>query len=137
MYPSSISRAFLTFTKAIVLSNHDFEAEHQLSDSLHGIVFLGTPHAGSDMTKFALALSYIIKLSLVKNPNTSNIAVLKKDSEVLADIQDSFMKAITGRQVQGKKSLAIHCCTEENPVQGLGRVSVHGTPLQSPPLISI
>ena len=125
------------FTKAIVLSNHDFEAEHQLSDSLCGIVFLGTPHAGSDLAKFALALGYFIKLSLVKSPNTSNIAVLKNDSEVLAGIQQSFSVAITKRERLEKKPLDIHCCIEENPVHGLGRVRVYRTRLQSHPLMSI
>lgn len=104
---------------------------------MYGIVFLGTPHAGSDLTGLALALGYFIKLSLVKSPNTSNVAVLKRDSEVLAGIQDSFSKAITKRERSEKKRLAIHCCIEENPVQGLGRVSVNRPPPQSPHLISI
>ena len=114
-----------------MLSCQDFEDEHQLSDSLHGIIFLGTPHAGSDLSKFALALGYFIKFSLVKNPNTSNIAVLKKDSEVLALIQKSFKTAIEKRGRLEKRRLEIHCCTEEFPVQGLGRVSVLGPWLQS------
>ena len=135
MYPSSISRIYLIFAKAIVLSYHDFEAEHQLSDSLHGIVFLGTPHAGSDLSKFALALGYFIKFSMVKSPNTSNLAVLKKESEVLAGIQDSFSKAITKRERLEKKQLEIHCCIEEIPIKGLGHVSEYHSWLQSPPLI--
>ncbi len=98
LHASSISSALLILTKAVVLSIHDIEAEHQLSDSLLGIMFLGTPHAGSDLAKFALALGYFIKLSLVKSPNTSNIAVLKKNSEVLAGVQKSFSIAIIKRE---------------------------------------
>ena len=123
--------------QAIVLSSNDFEAEHQLSDSLRGIIFLGTPHAGSGLAKFALALGYFIRFSLVKNPNISNVAVLEKDSEVLAGIQDSFIIAITKRERLEKKVLAIHCCIEENPVQGLGRVGYHHQRVQSSPLISL
>ena len=85
-------------------------------------MFLGTPHAGSDMSKFALALNYIIKVSLVKSPNTSNLAILEKDSEVLAGIQDSFSTAITKRERVEKKPVEIHCCTEELPIKWLGRV---------------
>ena len=73
----------------------------------------------------------------MKNPNTSNIAVLKKDSEVLAGIQESFSIAITKRERLEKKSLEIHCCIEENPVHVLGRVSVYHPRLQQHPLISI
>ena len=109
-----------------MLSCHDFEEEHQLSDSLLGVIFLGTPHAGSGLSKFALALGYFIKFSVVKSPNTSNIAVLKKDSEVLAGIQKTFKTAIEKRERLGKRRLEIHCFTEENPVQGLGRVRVLG-----------
>ncbi len=135
LYPSSISRIYLIFAKAIVLSYHDFEAEHQLSDSLHGIVFLGTPHAGSDLSKFALALGYFINFSVVKSPDTSNLAVLEKESEVLASIQDSFSKAITKRERLEKKHLEIHCCIEEKPMKGLGHVSVLHPWLHAPPLI--
>ena len=120
-----ISRAWLTLNQAIVLSSHHFEEEHQLFDSIHGIMFIGTPHAGSDLSKFALALGYIIKASVVKSPNISNIAVLEKDSEVLAGIQDSFSTAITKRERLEKKRVEIHCCTEEHTVTGLGRVGVY------------
>ncbi|KAM0795973.1 hypothetical protein BDR22DRAFT_812731, partial [Usnea florida] len=111
----------LVCEQAIVLSCNTFEAEHQLSHSLLGIIFLGTPHAGSDLSNFALALGDFIKFSAVKSPNTSNIDVLKKDSEVLAGIQKTFQTAIEKRgRLEGRR-LEIHCCTEEKPVQILGR----------------
>ena len=109
--------------KAFVLSYHDYKEEHQLSDSFYGIVFLGTPHAGSDFTKFALSLGFLV--NLVKSPNTSNIGVLEKDSEVLAGIQNSFGVAITKRAEIEKKHIEIYCCTEEKPLKGLSHVSVH------------
>lgn len=137
LHLSSFSRASLTFIKAVVLSTDDLEIEHQLSETLHGIIFLGTPHAGSDLSKFALALGYFIKFSLVKSPNTSNIAVLKKDSEVLAAIQDAFSVAIAKRERLERKPVQIHCCIEENPVQGLERVSEHPPGLHRSPLIPI
>ena len=95
-------------------------SEAELLDSLHGIVFLGTPHAGSDLSKFALALGYFINSSMVKSPNTSILAVLKKDSEVLAGIQDSF------RRMMENKYFKIHCCIEEKSIEGPSDVvSVH------------
>ena len=121
---SPFSCILVIFAKAFLLSNEGFEAGHQLSESLYGIVFLGTPHAGSDLAKFALTLSSIIKFSIVKSPNTSNIAVLEKESEVLASIQGSFSVAITKRERLEKKYIKIHCCIEEKPMKGLGGVSV-------------
>ena len=114
-----------------MLSCHHLEKENQLSDSLLGIIFLGTPHAGSSLSKFALALGHFIQFSVVKSPNISNLDVLKKDSEVLAGIQKTFQTAIEKRGRQEKRRLQIHCCTEEKPVQGLERVSVLGPWLQS------
>ena len=106
------------------MSSETFEAEHQLSVSLYAVMFIGTPHAGSDLAKFALALGYIVKSSLVKKPNLSNIAVLERDSEVLAGIQESFSIAITKRAMLERKYVKIHCCIEEDPVRWLGCVSI-------------
>ena len=108
--------------QAVVLSSQKFEEEHLLFDSIYGIMFLGTPHAGSDLAKYALALGHIIKISLVKSPNMSNLSALEKDSEILAGIQEAFITAITRRERVEKKRVEIHCCIEELPIQGLGRV---------------
>lgn len=108
--------------QAIILSSETFEAEQYLSDSLLGIMFIGTPHAGSDLASFALTLGYLIRLSLVKKPNVSNLKVLEKDSETLAGIQESFSTLLTKRQRLDHRSIEIHCCLEEEPVSGLGHV---------------
>lgn len=126
----------MTLAQAVVLSSEDIEAEKQISDSLHGIVFMGTPHAGSGLAKFALSLGYFIKFSLVKSPNTSNLGVLEKDSEVLAGIQNSFGLFFFKRERNGKR-LAIHCCIEEMPVKNLGHVSIHLLRLQASLLMSV
>ena len=81
-------------------------------------MFIGTPHAGSDFTKFALTLRYLIRLSLIKKPGLSNLKVLKKNSETLAGIQESFSTLLTTRQRLDDRSVEIHCCIEEKPVSG-------------------
>lgn len=88
-------------------------------------MFLGTPHAGSDLTKFALAVGYFVKFSLTKKPNTSNLSILKRDSEVLAGIQDSFSSMLSKREeTLHYPRLAIYCFIEEKPITGLETVSV-------------
>jgi hypothetical protein len=86
-------------------------------------MFLGTPHAGSDLSKFALAIGYIINLSVFKSPNLSNVHILKRDSEVLASMQESF-SALLSRWTEtlGCSRPAIYSFIEEKPVTGLGRV---------------
>ena len=86
-------------------------------------MFLGTPHSGSDLTSLALVLSSLVSLSMVGSPNVSNLRILEKDSEVLAGIQDSFNSAMEKRKREGNP-IHIHCCIEEYPVSGLGRVGI-------------
>ena len=116
----------LVCQQACILAYESLEADHQLFDSLVGIMFLGTPHSGSGLAKFALALGFFIKFSMVKTPNNSNLAILKRDSEVLAAVQDSFGTLLQRRTLFGSKALHIHCCIEEKPVPILGAVGLLG-----------
>ena len=88
-------------------------------------MFLGTPHAGSNLALFALAMGNLIKMSLVKTVNTSNVEILRHNSQALAAIQESFSTYLMGRERSTDpsiRSISIHCCTEEKPVMGLGHV---------------
>lgn len=86
-------------------------------------MFLGTPHAGSDLTKFALAVGYFINLSVFKSPNLSNVQILKRESEVLASMQESFSALLSKwAETSGYSRPAIYSFIEERPVTGLGRV---------------
>jgi len=86
-------------------------------------MFLGTPHAGSDLTKFALAVGYLINLSVFKSPNLSNAQILKRESEVLTSMQESFSSLLLNwTERLGYSRPAIYSFIEEKPVTGLGRV---------------
>ncbi len=89
-------------------------------------MFLGTPHGGSNLALFVLAMENLIKMSLVKPANTSNLEILKHDSQTLAAIQESFSTYLMGRERSTDPSIqptSIHCGIEEKPVMALGQVS--------------
>ena len=86
-----------------------------------GVVFLGTPHQGSSLAAWAEALAKSI--GVLKQTNTKILAVLQKDSEVLARIQDSFHALVRDRSQSNLPSIEISCFYEELPVPGVGSVS--------------
>src|ERR1700722_5405010 len=90
-------------------------------DSTRGIIFLGTPHHGAGLAKWAEALAQSI--GLLKQTNPQILAILKNDSEVLARLQDSFHTMIRSRNQDRLQSIEITCFYEELPLRGVGVVS--------------
>lgn len=98
-------------------------SERHLQNVLHstcGIIFLGTPHHGAGLAKWAEALARSI--GLLKQTNPQILGVLESDSEVLARIQDSFHTMIRSRNNDGLRSIDITCFYEELPLPGVGTV---------------
>lgn len=87
-----------------------------------GIIFMGTPHRGSGLAKWAERLT--ISMGLVKQTNPDILAVLKRDSEVLARIQDSFHTIILAQSQSDHPRIDITCFYEELPMPGVGTVRV-------------
>lgn len=91
---------------------------HSILPSTRGIIFLGTPHHGASLAKWA---DFICRsISLVKQTNSEILNVLKRDSEVLARIQDGFLTMV--RSV-GPPPIEVTCFYEMLPVLGVGLVS--------------
>lgn len=86
-----------------------------------GIAFLGTPHHGSDLTKWGITLTRIT--NLVGSANPDIVGVLKPDSEVLARIQSEFHNMIRARQNNRKPQINITCFFEELSIRVVGVVS--------------
>ncbi|KAF7519720.1 hypothetical protein PCG10_009763, partial [Penicillium crustosum] len=106
---------------ALLASNQ--RPERHLSNILHstcGIIFLGTPHHGSGLARWAEALSRSI--GLVKKTNSKIVGVLKRDSEVLARIQDGFHTMVKARSAHSLPPIEITCFYEEMPLPGIGLV---------------
>ncbi|KAK3937092.1 hypothetical protein QBC46DRAFT_344911 [Diplogelasinospora grovesii] len=85
--------------------------------STRGIAFLGTPHCGAGLARWAELLSRSI--GVVKQTNAEIVAVLRSESEVLARIQDSFHTMVMARGREGSGLIDICCFYEELPLPGV------------------
>jgi protein SERAC1 len=90
-------------------------------DYTRGIIFLGTPHHGAGLAKWAMGLAKVI--GLLKQTNPQILAALETDSEVLARIQDEFHTMVRSRNQEGLQPIEITCFFEELPLPGVDVVS--------------
>ncbi|OBT47076.1 hypothetical protein VE00_03064 [Pseudogymnoascus sp. WSF 3629] len=106
----------------LVSSNPHEEEQRDIVSSTYSIAFFGTPHAGSDLERFATVVANIV--SLVKKPNKKLLQVLRSNSEILANIKDDFL-ALVYRHLKNRpgslKPIRLHAFLEELPVDLLGR----------------
>ena len=104
--------------KALCISeSSDEEHLRQADRCTTAIAFLDTPHRGSDFAPFATAAAQCLKLS--KRVNTDILKLLNKDSEVLADVENSF-----GTWLRKKaSSVNTTCFYEELELLGIGKVT--------------
>ncbi|KAH0536662.1 hypothetical protein FGG08_006488 [Glutinoglossum americanum] len=108
---------------ALLLSKNSAEPHLQkILECTRGIAFFGTPHAGADLAKFALALANLVRC--VQKPNKDLLKILKRNSEVLARIQDDFHTMIRVRKERAEPDIKIHCYIEQIPVSGIRQKSV-------------
>lgn len=80
----------LVTKKALCLSESSAEAHlNQVDRCTIAVAFLGTPHRGSELAPFAKGIVDILKLVNIRM-NGNILEPLKRNSQVLADIEDSF-----------------------------------------------
>ena len=84
-------------------------------------MFLVTPHHGAGIAKWAMIVSRSI--GLLKQTNPEIVDVIKRDSEVLARIQDGFHTMVKANSTAKKGLMEVTCFYEELPVLGVGFVS--------------
>jgi hypothetical protein len=94
---------------------------HNILTFTRGIIFLGTPHHGSGLAKWAEVVSRSI--GLVKRTNFNIVDILRRDSEMLARIQHGFNAMVTSRREEGLLPIEITCIYEELSLIGVGLVS--------------
>jgi hypothetical protein len=89
----------------------------QIERDTMGVAFLGTPHRGSDVAPFAKAIANIVEAS-GKRINSDILEALKRDSQVLAAVENSFANWV--RKNHGRFQL--ECFYEELELRGVGMV---------------
>lgn len=67
-------------------------------------------------------------IGVIKQTNDKIVEVLKRDSEVLARIQDGFHTMVLARSQEGQP-IKISCFFEELPLPGVGKVSLTADPI--------
>lgn len=82
--------------------------------STRGIIFMGTPHAGSDLTKFGKNLAKL--LNIVRNTNSAILGPLQKGSDELTGVQQQFQQLA----FEHRDNLEIFCFYESKAVVGVG-----------------
>lgn len=60
--------------------------------SIKGVLFLGTPHAGSDLASTMSWLAKIAKVASLGNTNSQLVEALKSQGNDLLDISESFVE---------------------------------------------
>jgi hypothetical protein len=65
-----------------------------------GIIFLGTPHRGSELVPWGILLSNLVGVtSIGKNIRKELLRTLKKDSDTLMDISSQFLQRATSLKI--------------------------------------
>jgi pimeloyl-ACP methyl ester carboxylesterase len=111
----------LVVQNALDLSRSSPESHlNGLESNTAGLVFMGTPHFGSDAARWGRYYTNI--LGAIANPNQNIIGVLERNSEVLATIQNRFHGVLRLRQAN-EQPILITCFYEElaSPVVGTVR----------------
>jgi len=92
----------LLVQRALTMSRDGRHAHLQtIERSTVGICFLGTPHHGADLAKWGSFLADII--NIVKKTNSAPVDLLKRDSEMLRDVQDGFHNLLEKRKEAGTR----------------------------------
>lgn len=90
-----------------------------------GILFLGTPHSGAGLARWAEMMAKSI--GFIKQTNSQIIEVLRSESEVLERIQTDFHTMLRGRAKNDDGPIEITCFFEELPLPGVGIVRSSGS----------
>ncbi len=110
----------LVCKEAILLSRNSPELHlRQIFSYILGVVFMGTPHKGAWMAKWASIP--VSALGLVKSVNKPLLEILDTKNQYLESIHSRFVEMLRQRQIDGNP-LGIACFLEELPLPVAGLV---------------
>ncbi|KAF9769926.1 hypothetical protein IL306_012583 [Fusarium sp. DS 682] len=86
---------------ALVIAHERAQIYGTIADSTIGVIFLATPHRGSDLAAPAEFASMLLRASqLGTRTNTKLVASLRKNAEVLWDISSQFVDRASGIHIK-------------------------------------
>lgn len=91
-------------------------------NSTAGVVFLGTPHRGSNLASWGgLGADFV---HIVKDVNQAIVKMLRPDCRILFQLRDSFIKLVIRRAENRPHALKIKCYSEELGITLIGKVLI-------------
>lgn len=89
--------------------------------STRGIIFMGTPHAGSDLAESGYRLGKV--LNTIWKTNSDLLEILRQKSQALTAVQQQFQQLLLKPGV----NINIFCFYEERDVRGVGTIVPEGS----------
>ena len=83
--------------------------------STYGVVFLGTPHRGSQQAGWGILAANVFR-AMLQDANISILRSLEQSSEILERIRENFERMMTREKVKA------YSFVEELPTMGVGMV---------------
>jgi len=119
----------LVVEAALAYSRHTANEHHRnIERYTKGIVFMGTPHYGSQLASWGVFGTNMLR---ILGTNSDIVAVLRSNSEILANVQQDFQAILRLREHdQEREKINITCFSEELPMAGIGMVRVDDRPFQ-------
>lgn len=111
----------LVVANALAIATNKDSDIRKIDTRTRGILFMGTPHAGGAYASFVHGLAKALGSVQLANPDI--MGVLRRDSEVLANIQDEFHSMLLNRD---RHIIKIVSFDEELPTSGVGFVGILG-----------
>jgi len=108
-------------SQAILLGRvHSDDEIKSIGESTRGMLFLGTPHGGSSLAKWAsIGLSFT---KLFAHTNNKNIKILQEDSEKLKEVGEKFPLVLMDRASTPESKIMVTCFYETLQVDNVGMV---------------
>ncbi|KAF8849193.1 hypothetical protein BDZ45DRAFT_244818 [Acephala macrosclerotiorum] len=106
----------LVCEQAVLICKDGDLSLNQVAKSTRSILFMGTPHAGADLAKFAVLFARY--LNLFWKTNLKLLDFLKPDSDALEDVQQRFQPFA----LRPEDKINIYCFYEEREVRGVGYI---------------
>jgi len=93
---------------------------NDIVDSTAGVIFLGTPHRGSNIANWGgLGVDCA---HIAKDVNQAIVKLLKPESEILFELRNSFLKLVIRRAQEKRQALKVKCYFEELGMTLVGKV---------------